>query len=167
MALEIERKFLVRSEAWRSKAEQSITIVQGYLSRVPERTVRVRIMQAENLRRPEEGLSTRSVLTVKGLNRGAVRDEFEYPIPLHDAKHMIEEMVEDPVLSKTRYRLVDEGREWEVDVFGGNLRGLVLAEVELPEEDADVVLPDWVGEEVTGDARYYNSKLMKGRPEGE
>ena len=148
MGREIERKFLVTGDAWRAGAT-GIRYRQGYLSTDPERTVRVRI----------EG--TKAKLTVKGPNRGASRDEFEYDIPTADADQMLNERCLKPLIEKTRYPIPFGGRTWEVDVFAGDNRGLVVAEVELQSENEQVELPPWVSREVTDDPRYYNSNLAR------
>lgn len=147
MAVEIERKFLVRRELWRPK-EAGIAIRQGYLASDAERTVRVRTWDEQ------------AYLTIKGKNQGIRRLEFEYEIPFSDAQELLE-LCEQPVISKRRYleKLVD--KYWEIDVFEGENEGLILAEVELPSEDAEIVLPKWAGPEVSDDIRYYNSYLFR------
>ena len=146
MAQEIERKFLVKA-GWQPQS-QGEKIAQGYLSTVPERTVRVRIRGGQGF------------LTVKGKNKGISRAEFEYEIPLADAEAMLE-LAEQPVLTKTRYREKYGDAVWEIDVFAGENDGLVVAEIELPAEDSEFCRPDWLGEEVSGDVRYYNANLIK------
>ena len=146
MAKEIERKFLVK-DSWQPQSA-GIKIAQGYLSTVPERTVRVRI-------KGEKGY-----LTIKGKNVGVSRAEYEYEIPRQDAEEMLQ-MAEQPILVKTRY-LEQQGEfTWEVDVFAGENQGLVVAEIELPAEDAEFSRPAWLGQEVSGDVRYYNANLIK------
>jgi len=147
MGREIERKFLVVGDRWREGAT-GLAIRQGFLSTVPERTVRVRIMD------------DRAWLTIKGPSRGMVRPEYEYEIPTGDAAELLE-MCERPPIEKTRYTVEHGGREWVVDVFAGANRGLVLAEVELESEDAAVDLPAWAGTEVTDDRRYANARLAE------
>lgn len=147
MGTEIERKFLVTSEAWRRGATGT-PYVQGYLSTVPERTVRVR------------RIGDAGVLTIKGKGDGLVRTEFEYPLPLADTLALLG-LCERPLISKTRHRLVHEGKAWEVDVFDGDNAGLIVAEVELARADESIRLPGWVGEEVTHDPRYLNANLVK------
>ncbi len=147
MAKEIERKFLVKNTSYREMSVERKDIEQGYLNREPRATVRVRIVGSE------------ARLTVKGLNDGAVRDEWEYAVPVSDAREMIDRCASGRVIVKTRYIVPFGGLTWEVDEFGGSLAGLVVAEVELPSADADPALPPFVGEEVTGDPRYYNSSL--------
>ncbi len=157
MALEIERKFLVRDAGdtvlpdWKRLAEdpEGTLYLQGYLSRDPDRTVRVRVA------------GDKARLTVKGRTTGCTRSEFEYPIPLEDAGRMLDELVLPPVLEKRRYRVPFAGHVWEVDEFEGENRGLVVAEVELESEEEALLLPAWAGEEVTGDPRYYNSALSE------
>ena len=146
MAKEIERKFLVQA-SWKPQ-DEGIKIAQGYLSTVPERTVRVRIK------------GDKGYLTIKGKNQGISRAEFEYEIPLGDAEELLK-LAEQPILSKTRYLEQHGNRLWEIDVFAGENQGLVVAEVELPDEQAEVSRPDWLGQEVSGDVRYYNANLIK------
>lgn len=147
MAKEIERKFLVTNTSYRDMSAAEKLIVQAYLNRDPKATVRVRI------------IDSKAFLTVKGKNEGALRDEWEYPIPVSDARGMIARCASGRVIEKTRFIVPFEGYKWEIDEFGGDLKGLVVAEIELPTEDAKFVLPPFVGEEVTGDPRYYNSSL--------
>jgi adenylate cyclase len=145
MAVEIERKFLVVSRAW--KTVPGILYRQGYLNRDPARTVRVRMA------------GDAAFLTVKGISHGATRAEFEYPIPVQDA-HALLALCEGPQVEKMRYRVDHRGTLWEVDEFSGDNTGLVVAEVELESEDQPFAKPDWLGEEVTHDARYFNSSLV-------
>lgn len=147
MATEIERKFLIRGDAWRLSAGPGTRLRQGYLSTVPERTVRARTS------------GNQGWLTVKGLSVGAARLEFEYEIPVKDAEAMLDGLCERPLLEKTRYRIEHEGLTWELDEFHGENEGLFVAEVELLREDQPVGLPEWAGVEVTGDPRYYNANL--------
>lgn len=147
MAKEIERKFLVIDDSYRTMAAESRHIIQAYLSRDPRATVRVRIIESE------------ARLTVKGLNEGAVRDEWEYKIPLDDAREMIERCASGAIIEKTRYIVDFDGYRWEIDEFGGSHSGLVVAEIELSSADSVFALPPFAGEEVTGDPHYYNSSL--------
>lgn len=147
MATEIERKYLVRGDAWRGAATSS-PFRQGYLSTVKERTVRVRVVDET------------ATLTIKGITVGAARTEFEYPIPLADAQLMLDELCERPIIEKTRHVVAFGGLTWEIDEFGGANAGLIVAEVELDAEDQDVALPGWVGDEVTHDPRYFNANLI-------
>lgn len=149
MAEEIERKFLVVSGAWRALAQSSSLLRQGYLSSNAKATVRVRIW--------DDGVAR---LTLKGAVRGMARAEYEYEIPMPDALEMLA-MAEPHVLEKRRYLVPFGGLTWEVDVFEGRHAGLVIAEVELASQDQQVELPDWVGQEVTYDDRYYNASLSR------
>lgn len=147
MATEIERKFLVDGDAWRALGTGTV-FRQGYLSTEKERTVRVRT----------EG--DRARLTIKGITVGATRAEYEYEIPVADATEMLDDLCHQPIIEKTRYRIDGNGVTWEVDEFFGVNEGLVIAEVELDSEDQVFDLPDWIGVEVTGDARYFNANLI-------
>ena len=147
MAKEIERKFLVSSDAWRDAASSSEGIVQGYLTRGGGVTVRIRIFD-----------DARAVLTLKAGGTALSRDEYEYEVPLADGRELLAHAGRQ-VIEKRRYAVRYAGRDWEVDVFEGRHAGLVLAEIEMESEDARIELPDWVGEDVTGDERYYNSAL--------
>ena len=146
MGMEIEHKYLVIDDIYKHMASKMSEIKQGFLSRDPERTVRVRV-------RDDKGF-----ITIKGKGTGAAHPEFEYEVPLDDALQMLE-LCEPPVIEKTRYMIMHEGNLWEVDEFHGDLQGLVIAELEVPSEDYRFPLPPFVGQEVTGDPRYYNSQL--------
>ena len=146
MGLEIERKFLVKNDSFKDIAISHSNIRQGYLSRAPERTVRIRIKD------------DRGFITVKGKNSGAVRLEFEYEIPFADAEKMLS-LCSGKILDKTRYNVKFGGYLWEIDVFYGLDEQLTVAEIELPSADASFEMPDFIGEEVTGNPRYYNSML--------
>ncbi len=149
MSLEIERKFLVVSDAYRMMASEVHTIEQGYISREPDGTVRVRVLD-------EQGF-----ITVKTRNCGAVRNEWEFEIPVAEAREMLATACRNGLISKRRYIVpVADGLRWEVDEFSGKHDGLVIAEIELPEENTPFERPDFVGDEVTGDERYYNSNLI-------
>jgi len=148
MAIEIERKFLLRGDSWRSTAE-GVLYRQGYLCLDPERTVRVRLAGGQGY------------LTIKGKSSGASRNEYEYPIPATEAGEMLDQLCQGGLVSKLRYRIEFGGWTWEVDEFAGANAGLILAEVELQSEEEMVELPDWIGEEVTGDRRYYNAYLSQ------
>jgi len=148
MGVEIERKFLVSNDAWRTLGEPTL-LRQGYLCADPERTVRVRI-------EGEQG-----VLTIKSKSEGASRGEWEYPIPLAEAEELLDRLCERPLVEKYRRRIDFKGFTWEVDEFLGENAGLVVAEIELPAEDTAFDLPDWIAREVTGERRYYNSSLIR------
>lgn len=147
MAEEIERKFLVVGDGWRDSATGTV-FRQGYLSTVKERTVRVRTVGRE------------AFLTIKGITVGATRTEFEYPIPAEDAEQMLDELCEQPIIEKTRYVVGSGGVTWEIDEFHGANEGLLVAEVELESADQAIELPDWAGDEVTDDPRYFNANLI-------
>lgn len=146
MAKEIERTFLVVDDSYKDKAINVIHILQGYLNRDPERTVRVRI--ADEM----------AYLTIKGKNIGNVREEFEYEIPLQDG-HQILRLCSGRILDKTRYLVPFRNHIWEVDEYHGDLEGLVVTEIELNHPDEKIAIPGFAGEEVSGDPRYYNSQL--------
>ncbi len=148
MPQEIERKFLVKNDRFKKQAIGEY-IHQGFLSTIKERVVRVRIR------------GEKAWLTIKGLATGATRVEFEYPLPLEDANFMLEHLCQKPTIEKHRYSILMSGFTWEVDEFHGENKGLILAEIEIPSEDTVFDLPDWVGEEVTGDPKYYNSNLVE------
>jgi CYTH domain-containing protein len=147
MASEIERKFLVTGQDWRSG--NATRYRQGYLSLDKARSVRVRV--AEDA----------AQLTVKGVTEGATRREFEYEIPLDDAREMLATLCLQPLIEKRRYRVRHGGLVWEVDEFCGDNAGLVVAEVELEHEDQHFDRPAWLGREVTDDPRYYNVNLVQ------
>ena len=147
MPREIERKYRVKGNGWRDHGA-GVPYRQGYLSTVAERTVRVRLIRDKGW------------LTIKGITVGATRAEYEYEIPSDEASEMLDNLCERPLIEKTRYRVEHQGLIWEVDEFDGDNAGLIIAEVELKEEDQAIVLPDWVGEEVTGDARFFNANLI-------
>lgn len=147
MGIEIERKFLVKSDGWRSEGEP-VLLRQGYLSSHPERVVRVRI----------EG--DHAVMTIKSKSVGVSRGEWEYPLPMADAAEFLDRLCEQPVIEKYRRRIAHAGFVWEVDEFLGVNAGLVVAEIELPAEDTPFDKPDWAGDEVTHDPRYLNSNLI-------
>ncbi|HWQ61176.1 MAG TPA: CYTH domain-containing protein [Negativicutes bacterium] len=147
MAKEIERKYLVKPEVWKPPATGT-TIRQGYLSSVKERVVRVRTK------------GSKAFLTIKGVTTGISRAEFEYEIPVEDADLLLTNLCEQPLIEKTRYKEAYLGHTWEIDVFFGANGGLIVAEVELADENEKLALPAWVGEEVSADPRYFNSNLI-------
>lgn len=147
MGCEIERKFLVRNNDYITMSTDRVRIMQGYLSVRKEATVRVRLW------------NDLGFITVKGINHGAVRSEWEYPIPADDVRDMLARIADGGVIDKTRYVVPFGGHTWEVDCFHGRLEGLIIAEVELGDEHEIVDLPSFVGEEVTGNPQYYNSNL--------
>ena len=155
MAIEIERKFLVTGEGWRRLATKSTQIRQGYLSSNAKATVRVRSKDDRE-----------ALITLKGAVRGMTRAEYEYEIPIEDARELLV-MAEPHVIEKVRHLVPFGGLVWEVDEFAGRHEGLMIAEVELESEGQVVELPEWIGREVTEDDRYYNASLSRaeGRPE--
>ena len=149
MATEIERKFLVRNRDWYRQADAGTPFLQGYLNEDGRSSVRVRI----------EG--ERANLNIKSASAGIHRQEFEYPIPLEDAHAMLAGLCVGGLIEKTRYRVRHGGHLWEVDLFAGDNAGLVVAEIELQHETEAFERPDWLGEEVSDDARYYNHFLAR------
>jgi adenylate cyclase len=148
MPIEIERKFLVATDAWRGLAPGTL-YRQGYIVSGAGKTVRVRIA------------GDRAWLTIKGGTVGLARSEYEYPIPVADADELLNTLCEPPLIEKYRYRIAIDAVIWEVDEFLGENQGLILAEVELQSADQAIVLPDWIGPEVSHDPRYFNSNLVK------
>ena len=146
--MEIERKFLVQDDSWRSGA-QGVLLRQGYLPTQGKGTVRVRVA------------GEKAYLTIKGPTKGLVRSEFEYPIPLADATSLLASLCQEPLIEKYRYRIPVGDLVWEVDEFLGANQGLVVAEVELTSPDQPLNLPAWVGQEVSDDPRYRNSNLLQ------
>jgi len=149
MGQEIERKFLVKTDQWRAQATRELRMRQGYLSDGMESSVRVRV---EN---------DRAFLNIKSSKDGIHRHEFQYEIPLHEAEEMLDHVALRPLIEKTRFEVPVGRHLWEVDVFAGDNAGLVVAEVELRHADEAFVRPDWIGEEVSDDLRYYNVSLRK------
>jgi adenylate cyclase len=149
MAAEIERKFLVRNEGWRQQAQEGTRMRQGYLASGQGCSIRVRSGGGQ------------AHLNIKSATLGVSRREYEYPIPLSDAQEIMDHLCEGPLIEKTRYPVEHEAHTWEVDVFEGDNAGLVVAEIELEHEDESFARPDWLGEEVSHDPRYYNVCLVK------
>jgi len=149
MPKEIERKFLVNFNEI-VLPENGENIKQGYfpIADNVKTVVRIRV-KASN-----------AYLTIKGENKGAVRAEYEYAIPVNEAVEMLEDMCHKPFIDKTRYEIIVDNHIWEIDIFHGENKGLVIAEIELSEESDKFDLPGWVGKEVTNDPRYYNSNLL-------
>lgn len=148
MSVEIEHKYLVTDDSYKAMSECRIDMAQGYLSRVAERTVRVRVA------------GDRAWLTVKGRNDGDTRLEFEYEIPAEDGRRLLQ-LCDGPVLYKTRWYVTYKGYRWEVDEFQGALSPLVMAEIELKVSSHSYPLPSFVGKDVTGNPEYYNSELVR------
>ena len=148
MGKEIERKFLVKDDTFKSLAKGT-RYRQGYLNSTKERVVRVRT------------IDDKGFLTVKGITTGATRVEYEYEIPVKDADAMLDELCEKPIIEKNRYKIQNKNLVWEIDEFFGENQGLIVAEVELESEDQPYEKPGWIGAEVTGDPKYFNSNLIQ------
>jgi len=148
MALEIERKFLLKNDNWKALVKEEILIKQGYLNSEKERTVRVRTY------------GDKGVITIKGKTNNLTRKEFEYAIPLTEALQMLE-IAEKPIIEKTRFVVINNGNTWEIDVFEGMNNGLLVAEIELESENEKFEIPEWIGQEVSTDPKYYNACLIK------
>jgi len=149
MAVEIERKFLLKNDLWRSSSSSGTRFCQGYLTETGPGSVRVRI----------EG--EKANINIKGATLGIRRLEYEYEIPVHEAEDMLEKLCLKPLIEKTRYHIKSQDKLWEIDVFEGENEGLCVAEIELEHEDDAFTIPEWAGEEVTSDTRYYNVCLVK------
>ena len=145
--IEIERKFLVINNEYKSGKPQRIS--QGYICSENDRVVRIRIK------------GDKAYLTIKNATIGFARNEYEYEIPVADAEAILHNTCQQPIIEKTRYVLEYKGYTWEVDEFHGDNKGLVVAEIELENKDDVFACPNFIGEEVTGDARYYNACLFK------
>src|SRR3974377_1439235 len=148
MAKEIERKFLVKGDAWRALAKGT-TYRQGYLNSDKEGKVRIRTAGAK------------AFVTIKGITVGATRSEYEYEIPFDDGKAMLDTLAEKPLIEKKRYRIPVDNLTWEIDEFLGENAGLIVAEVELKSEDQTFDKPVWLGDEVTSDPRHSTANLIK------
>ncbi|MGB3189237.1 MAG: CYTH domain-containing protein [Limnoraphis sp.] len=148
MGIEIERKFLVKDDRWRSLGV-GVLYCQGYISSEKERTVRVRL------------IGNQGYLTIKGPVSSRVRSEFEYMIPVEDAEEMLQILCDRPFIEKKRHKISLGDLIWEVDEFLGDNQGLILAEVELKDPNQVIEIPDWIAEEVSHDPRYFNSNLVK------
>ncbi|ESQ11079.1 MAG TPA: CYTH domain-containing protein [Chromatiaceae bacterium] len=149
MAIEIERKFLVVNDCWRDAAESETHVLQGYLSSAGNATVRVRIK------------GDAAFLTIKGRVQGLRRSEYEYQIPPADAERMLRELSLPALIDKTRYQVRCGEHVWELDCFHGANAGLVMAEIELGDENEPFQMPTWAGQEVSDDPRYFNSNLAQ------
>ncbi len=149
MAVEIEHKYLVLNDSYKSVASCKHEIMQGYLSNNRAQTVRVRT------------IDDIAFVTIKGITTGASRLEFEYEIPYEEAASILQEICLKPIISKTRHIVHFDGETWEIDEFHGALTGLTIAEIELPNEHHQYTKPDFIGKNVTDDARYYNSNLSQ------
>ena len=149
MATEIEHKFLLRDERWRTQVERSVRLRQGYLTSDARCSVRVRVAEDQGF------------LNLKSGTLGIQRSEYEYPIPLAEAEEILDALCEKPLLEKTRHYLHFGNHLWEIDEFAGDNAGLIVAEIELSRVDEPFARPDWLGEEVSHDIRYDNSQLAR------
>ena len=149
MAIEIERKFLLKNSSWKELVDEGMAYSQGYLVGSNAASVRVRIQ------------GKRAFLNIKSATIDISRQEFEYEIPLEEATEMLETLCEKPLITKTRHLLKNENHVWEIDVFSGDNEGLTVAEIELNDKDEYFEKPEWLGDEVSDDARYYNVSLVK------
>ncbi|WP_456413007.1 CYTH domain-containing protein [Thiolapillus sp.] len=149
MGVEIERKFLLSSDAWRDEVEKSLEMRQGYLSHDAQSSVRVRICNDQ------------ADINIKSTRDGIYRLEYEYPIPMADARELLNKVAHRPLVEKTRHILHVADHCWEVDEFHGENSGLVVAEIELASVEEVFQRPAWLGREISTDARYYNSNLSK------
>ena len=148
MATEIEHKFLIVNDDWRKDADEGTYMVQGYMGSNEQSSIRIRI----------NGDSAN--LNIKSKTIGIQRSEYDYPIPVDEAKEMLESLCDRPFIEKTRFHVMHDGHEWEIDVFAGDNEGLIVAELELSSIDENFSLPDWVGKDVSDDPRYYNICLV-------
>lgn len=148
MGVEIERKFLVNKEKWqKAKPMKGELIIQGYLQKDPNKTVRIRVKDISGY------------ITIKGKTKGVSRSEYEYEIPVEEAMTMIQEFCER-YIEKTRFTIEHDGFTWEIDEFLFPKEGLILAEIELEHEKQQFSLPDWIEKEVSDDAQYFNSNMI-------
>ena len=149
MGVEIERKFLVVDDSWRESASGGMRYRQGYLSTDPGSSVRVRVC------------GDKAWLNIKSATVGVTRREYEYEIPAADANGLIEHLCVKPLIEKTRFVVRHDNRTWEIDVFEGDNAGLVVAEIELESAGEEFAVPEWAGEDVSDDVRYYNQRLVE------
>lgn len=148
MATEIERKFLVTNDSWKKEVTSTAEYTQGYLATERSCSIRIRVEQ------------NRASLNIKSATLGISRNEYDYPIPLSEANEILQDLCIKPLLKKTRYHVPHGTHVWEIDVFDGDNKGLVVAEIELETQDELFSRPDWLGEEVSDDPRYYNVRLV-------
>jgi adenylate cyclase len=149
MGVEIERKFLVKSDLWREHVVSESKLVQGYMAMGEHATIRVRTSDDS------------AHINIKGASSGIRRIEFEYEIPLTDAEEILQQLALKPHIEKTRYKVRSGNHIWDLDLFAGENSGLVVAEIELASEQEPFEKPSWAGDEVSGDSRYYNANLVK------
>jgi len=154
MGIEIERKFLLKNDSWKKHVSVSTDFKQGYLlapgsTDITKSSVRIRI----------EG--NKANINIKSMTLSITRQEYEYPIPLEDAEKILKELCEKPLVEKIRHIVIHEEHKWEIDVFSGDNKGLIVAEVELKNESENFSIPHWLGEEVSDQVKYYNVNLIK------
>jgi adenylate cyclase len=149
MAIEIERKYLVKNDKWKPFVESEAIMMQGYLASLTNVSIRVRVAKGK------------AHLNIKSATLGISRSEYEYEIPLLDGEEMLANLTTGSVIDKVRYRVRCGDHTWELDVFHGDNAGLIVAELELNSEDEAFEMPEWAGEEVSGDPKYYNASLVK------
>jgi adenylate cyclase len=149
MGMEIEKKFLVINDHWRTTADTCESVIQGYFTTDQQCSIRVRLS------------GDKANLNIKSATLGITRTEYDYPIPATEAQEMLEHLCTKPLIEKKRYHVHYRQHLWEVDVFSGENEGLVVAEIELAHTDEDFIRPDWIGAEVSDDPRYYNVCLVK------
>ncbi len=148
MPTEIERKYLVTGDSWRQAAGEGIALVQGYLGGNEKSSIRIRI-HGEN-----------AYLNIKSRTTAILRSEFDYPIPVAEARELLHKLCDQPLIEKTRYPVRHQGHLWEIDVFAGQNEGLIVAEIELATPEEGFKLPAWAGQEVSHEPRYYNTCLV-------
>jgi adenylate cyclase len=148
MGTEIEKKYLIANDGWRKHADEGTYMVQGYMGSNEKSSVRIRIN------------GDKANLNIKSKTIGIQRSEYDYAIPVDEAKEILETLCDRPFIEKTRFLVMHEGHEWEIDVFAGDNDGLIVAELELGSVDEKFARPDWLGEEVSDDPRYYNVCLV-------
>ncbi len=149
MGIEIERKFLLKNENWKQAVSSSARIKQGYLAGSDKSSVRIRI----------EG--DKANINIKSMTLAITRQEYEYSIPMADAEKLLQDLCEQPQIEKTRYIVEHEDHKWEIDVFAGDNNGLIVAEIELQDENEIFAIPEWIGDEVSEQLKYYNVNLIK------
>ena len=149
MGIEIERKFLLKNDGWRKEASEPVQFRQGYMVGSEKSSVRVRI----------EG--DRAFINIKSATLGIQRQEYQYSIPMEDAEKLLDDLCDKPLIEKNRFYIQKNKHTWEIDEFFGDNHGLVVAEIELNAEDEQFEKPDWLGQEVSDDTRYYNVCLVK------
>jgi len=149
MSIEIERKFLIINDNWKTLASEQTEYTQGYFTTHKECSIRIRVA------------GDNANINIKSATLGIYRSEFDYLIPVKDAKEMLDNLCIHPLIEKIRYKIQYDNHTWEVDVFSGENEGLIVAEIELNSVDEKFRKPDWIGEEVSDDPRYYNVCLVE------